>query len=93
MKSTLYHKEIKQGFNSKKMLQLCAKIEETTGLKLIALNEDDVVDGYINYYGDDISIFLYDEDEFPNKEHKTTLKKSILKETDKINISLAISSL
>ena len=75
MKSTKKIEKIKAGFSGKKMEHLCDAIELATGIKLMAKNEGDLVDGYINFYGNEIEIFLYDEDELPNTEHLSTLRK------------------
>ena len=72
---------------------LCNQIEAATDIKLMATKDDDLVDGYINKYGDDITVFMYDEDEEPNKEHLSTLRKKIPTETELDTIRGIINSL
>ena len=75
----------KEGFDHKtldangktQLVRLIEGIETQTGLKLMARNEEDTVDGFITVYGDDVKVFVYDEDEAPSKEHKSTLRKVV----------------
>ena len=75
---------------SNKISILCKAIEASTGIKLMADTDTDAVDGYINQSGDTIEIFMYDKDESPNQEHKSTLKKRIPTqiEIEKINTEI-----
>lgn len=85
MKSTKHIGIKKAGFKSDKLdannvnalANLCNKIETAEGIKLMATNDDDIVDVYVNVVGDEIEIFMYDVDEAPNTEHASTLRKKI----------------
>lgn len=72
--------------------QLSKLIETATGIKLMADEPTDAVDGYINISGDKIEIFMYDEEELPNKEHKSMLRKKISTKAENISITNIINS-
>ena len=79
------------------LAKLCSEIELTTGIKLMAKNPTDVVDGFVNHTGFAdgtflTEVFTYDDEEMPNKFHKSTLKKKICTELEKTNIQAAITA-
>jgi len=60
------------GTNFPKVL---AAIEAATGLKLHADEPGDTVHGSVSMDGGDVFVVIYDRDEMPNEEHRSTLKK------------------
>ena len=56
--------------------ELITELEERLGIKLMARKENDIVHGHIERVGDYVTLVLYGRNENPNKDHKTTFKKS-----------------
>ena len=92
------HTKILSILNKEVDLQkLCSEIELATGIKLMAKNPSDTVEGFINHtqFKDGSTfteVFTYDSDEIPNKLHKSTLKRKICTELEKTNIQAAITA-
>jgi len=63
--------------------QIATEIEATHGIKLKATNENDIVEGFVDVCGDKAWVEFYEKDEAPNKEHKTTFKKTTKTKPDK----------
>lgn len=72
--------------------KLAREIQAATGMKLMADDENDTVDGFITRCGDDVDIVFYDNDEAPTAVHKTTFRKKQLSAAEQTQLGQLISA-
>jgi len=74
------------------LLKLAKEIKAETGIKLYAESPTDDVDGYLISYKGKVSVHTYDDDEAPNKGHKSNVRKKMLSPSEKGQITAKINA-
>lgn len=63
------------------------EMAKAKGLKLVADNPTDTVNGYITIVGKYVEVHFYNYDEFPNHEHSSNIKSEAVSSTLMTQIS------